>query len=98
MLSHSCKVAYFGLMYYPMRMNAWRYRTLTPRGGRRKVHLGPGQYNYLTGWTNVDANFLTAKVDIWADIRAKLPFRSEDVEAFYSHHVIEHLTDSALPF
>lgn len=32
------------------------------------VQLGPGQKNYIDGWVNVDANFVTAKIDIWADI------------------------------
>src|ERR1700731_2750539 len=98
MLSRASKAAYFGMMYYPMRMNAWRHRTFMRTRGFLKVHLGPGQRNYLPGWTNVDANFLTAKIDIWADIRATLPFRTESVDAFYSHHVIEHLPDRVLPF
>jgi len=98
MLSRIYKAAYFGLMYYPMRVNAWRYRIFIRRQRHLKVHLGPGRKNYLPGWTNLDANFLTAKIDIWADIRSTLPFRAESVEAFYSHHVIEHLPDSLLPF
>jgi predicted SAM-dependent methyltransferase len=98
MLSRTWKAAYFGLMYCPMRVNAWRHRTFMRPSGLLKVQLGPGRRNYLPSWTNVDANFLTAKIDIWADISATLPFRSESVDAFYSHHVIEHLTDSLLPF
>jgi predicted SAM-dependent methyltransferase len=35
----------------------------------------------------------TARCDIWADMRNPLPFADESVEAFYSHHVIEHLPD-----
>ena len=58
-----------------------------------RVHLGPGQRNYLPGWINVDANAFTGKCDIWYDLRKPLPFRSGSVEAFYSHHVIEHLPD-----
>ena len=81
-----------------MRANALRHRLLPSRVRPAKVHLGPGQGNYLNGWTNIDANFLTAKIDIWFDISAKLPFRAETVEAFYSHHVIEHLPDRLLPF
>ncbi len=33
-----------------------------------------------------------------ADLRNKLPFRDNSVDVFYSHHVIEHLPDSSLPF
>ena len=98
MLSRSAKAAYFALLYWPMRANAWRHRLLAGSGAAPKVHLGPGQRNYIAGWTNVDANFLTAKIDLWADLRARLPFRTGAVEAFYSHHVIEHLPDSSLPF
>ena len=98
MLDHPYKSLYFALLHYPMRANALRHRLLPSQVRAAKVHLGPGQGKYLNGWTNVDANFVTAKIDIWADISAKLPFRTETVEAFYSHHVIEHLPDRLLPF
>ena len=80
-----------------MRINALRYRFFSKGERFIRVHLGPGRRNYINGWINVDANF-TSKIDIWADIGAKLPFRSETVLAFYSHHVIEHLPDRLLPF
>src|SRR5215471_9618433 len=98
MLSHRYKTIYFAMLHYPMRANALRHRLFPSRRKSNKVQLGPGQGNYLAGWTNVDANFLTAKIDIWADLRAKLPFRAETIDAFYSHHVIEHLPDRLLPF
>jgi predicted SAM-dependent methyltransferase len=97
-MKHSYKSLYFAIFYYPMRANALRHRLLPSRGRPGKVHLGPGARNYLIGWTNIDANFLTAKIDIWADLSAKLPFTAETVEAFYSYHVIEHLSDRLLPF
>ena len=62
------------------------------------MRRGPGQKNYLRGWINVEANVLTAELDVWADIRNKLPFRSNSVDVFYSHHVIERLPDVLLPF
>lgn len=98
MLSRELKAAYYALLQYPMRANAFRHRLLPSSASPRKVHLGPGQGNYLNGWVNVDANFVSAKIDIWADISTKLPFRSGTVDAFYSHHVIEHLADATLPF
>ena len=58
-----------------------------------RVHLGPGQSNYLNGWINVDANIFSGKADAWIDLRHPLPFRSDSIRAFYSHHVIEHLPD-----
>lgn len=58
-----------------------------------KVHLGPGQNNYLKNWINVDANVFTGKCDVWADLRNPLPFRDNSLKCCYSHHVIEHLPD-----
>lgn len=80
-----------------MKLNAAIYRRFrAPTEGRVLVHLGPGQTKYLPGWINVDANFLTAKCDVWADLRNPLPFRDSSVDAIYSHHVIEHLPDTSL--
>jgi SAM-dependent methyltransferase len=77
-----------------MRVNAWRWRILSPRSNKpMRAHLGPGQNNYIPGWVNVDANLLTAKVDIWANLSDGLPFRANSLDAVYSHHVIEHLPD-----
>jgi predicted SAM-dependent methyltransferase len=81
-----------------MRVNAAIYRRIrAPASGVVKVHLGPGTRNYLDGWINVDANALTARIDVWADIQHGLPFRDNTVDAIYSHHVIEHLPDHFLP-
>lgn len=93
------KDLFYKTMTPPMRINQWVYRHVrAPRSGTVKVHLGPGQRKYLRGWYNVDANFLTAKIDVWADLRSTLPFRDNTVDVFYSHHVIEHLPDALLPF
>ena len=99
MISHEIKQLYYVLMKLPMALNGKMYRTFkAPRlgEGQVKVHLGPGQKNYLPGWINLDANLLSAKIDIWADLRDPLPFRDCTVDAFYSHHVIEHLPDPAV--
>jgi len=58
-----------------------------------RVHLGPGQKNYLDGWINLDANIFSGVADFWVDLRHQLPFKPNSVDAFYSHHVIEHLPD-----
>ncbi|MCX8090760.1 MAG: class I SAM-dependent methyltransferase [Verrucomicrobiae bacterium] len=77
-----------------MRLNAWIYkRWRAPRAGVVRVHLGPGQRNYLKGWINVDANMFTGKCDVWANLEDGLPFRDQTVDAIYSHHVIEHLSN-----
>lgn len=99
MLPTGLKAAYFFLLRYPMQVSSFLYRTLlAPTEGTVKVHLGPGQTSYLAGWYNVDGNFISARLDVWADLRNKLPFRDGTVDAFYSHHVIEHLPDAALPY
>ena len=64
-----------------------------PTSGLLKVHLGPGKENYIKDWINLDANIITAKIDIWADLKFSLPFKDNSVDVFYSHHVIEHLPD-----
>ena len=98
MISRQLKQTYYFLSRYPMALNGWRHRHLNKPKGIVKVHLGPGQSNYLKGWINVDANIVSAKADIWADIRNPLPFPDASVDIFYSHHVIEHLPDALLQF
>jgi len=93
-MSRDSKAAFYALAAPLMRVNAYLYRTFrAPRRTSMKVHLGPGQKNYLNGWINVDANMFSAKCDLWVDLRQRLPFINETVAAFYSHHVIEHLPD-----
>jgi SAM-dependent methyltransferase len=91
-LSRSAKAAYYVAASPLMRLNGIVYRAVrSPRSGTVRVHLGPGQNKYIPGWINVDANMFTGKCDVWADLRHPLPFRDATVDAFYSHHVIEHL-------
>jgi predicted SAM-dependent methyltransferase len=98
MISSAWKTTYFRLMRLPMRLNGMIYKCFrSPRAGLVKVHLGPGQGKYLPGWINLDANFITARLDLWADLRNPLPFRDRSVDAFYSYHVVEHLPDALLP-
>lgn len=94
MLSRASKALFYALAEPAMWFNGWLHRNvLAPRSGPVRVHLGPGQRNYMDGWVNVDANAFTARCDIWADLRHELPFRAESVDCFYSHHVVEHLPD-----
>ena len=96
MLSRPLKAAFYTLAGPLMRANGLCYRQFrAPRAGRVRVHLGPGVDKYLKGWINVDANAFTGRCDVWADLRYKLPFPDGSVDAFYSHHVIEHLPDLA---
>ena len=97
MISRATRLAYYALFAVPMRVNGALYRQFrAPRDGIVRVQLGPGRDKYLEGWTNVDANVFTARCDVWADLRNPLPFRDNTVDAFYSHHVIEHLPEYSL--
>ncbi|MCC5637240.1 methyltransferase domain-containing protein [Nostoc sp. CHAB 5844] len=96
MIPRALKSFYYFLLQYPMHFNGWLYKTIKCPTSGLKVHLGPGQQNYLPGWVNLDANFLTSKIDLWADLNSPLPFRDGSVDIFYSHHVLEHLPDSLL--
>jgi predicted SAM-dependent methyltransferase len=99
MLPREIKALYYVAARVPMAVTSRVYRTLfSPRAGTVKVHLGPGQRNYIDGWINVDANVVSSQPDVWADLRDALPFRDGTVDVIYSHHMIEHLPDSALPF
>lgn len=92
MMSRSAKATYYALASPLMRANAFVRRKLWRRA-LVKAHLGPGRGNYLDGWVNVDANAFTARVDVWADLRYRLPFPECSLKAAYSHHVVEHLPD-----
>lgn len=94
MMSRAAKAAFYAAAGPLMKANGWMYRACRcPSRGIAYVHLGPGQRNYIPGWINVDANMFTGKCDVWADLRNPLPFRTDSIDAFYSHHVIEHLPD-----
>jgi predicted SAM-dependent methyltransferase len=78
-----------------MALSGYLYRTFkAPRAGTAFAHLGPGRDKYAEGWINVDANLITAKLDVWADLRNPLPFHDNSLAAIYSHHVIEHLPNA----
>jgi len=99
MLSRRTKAMFYFFFILLMKVNGWLYRKFkSPRKGTLKVHLGPGQKNYINGWINVDANMFTGKCDVWADLRNPLPFHDSTVDAMYSHHVIEHLPNLEFHF
>ena len=57
--------------------------------GKTKVHFGCGS-NRLDGWINVDLD-RSCKLDMVADLRLNLPFRSQSVDYIHSEDFIEHL-------
>jgi len=94
MIPRELKVIFYVVLSIPLAFSGWIYRLFfAPRRGTVKVQLGPGKRNYLRGWINVDANFITAKVDCIADFRRKLPFHDNSVDCIYSMNVIEHIPD-----
>jgi predicted SAM-dependent methyltransferase len=94
MLSRKAKALFYQLAGPLMKINGLVYRSFrAQKKGELKVHLGPGQKNYINGWINIDANMFSGKCDIWADLRNPLPFHDDTVDACYSHHMIEHLPD-----
>lgn len=98
MISRTARQLYYSAIYVPVRVyGAIRRRLWRPGTGPVKVHLGCGRRHHLAGWINVDGNVITARPEVWADLTAPLPFPDESVDAFYSHHVIEHLPDDVLP-
>jgi predicted SAM-dependent methyltransferase len=99
MLNRKAKALFYAAAGPLMRVNGMIYRGLrAPRSGKLRVHLGPGQRNYMDGWINLDANMFTGRCDVWADLRNALPFHDSTVDAMYSHHMIEHLPDLAFHF
>jgi predicted SAM-dependent methyltransferase len=102
MISRRLKAVFYGLLGPAMKINGNIYKTLkAPKSSNSdsiKVHLGPGQKSYLKGWINVDANFISSKIDVWADLRNALPFNDNSINIFYSHHVIEHLPNLEFHF
>lgn len=92
MISRKARAAYYGIAGPVMWLNSKLYRAFrAPRRPHLRVQLGPGKKNYIPGWLNLDANIVSARPDVWADLRNPLPFHDGSVECFYSHHVIEHL-------
>lgn len=99
MLNRKLRLFYYTLFGPAMRINGLLYKWLrAPTHGLVRVQLGPGRTNYLPGWINIDANFITTRRDVWANLEDPLPFRDGTVDVFYSHHVIEHLPDRLLEF
>ncbi|MBW2696646.1 MAG: methyltransferase domain-containing protein [Deltaproteobacteria bacterium] len=97
MLSRRAELLFYACASPAMRLNGVLYRHFrrpSPESFVRS-HLGPGQRKYLPGWINIDANIFTSKRDVWADLRNPLPFPDDSVDAFYSHHMVEHLPDLA---
>jgi predicted SAM-dependent methyltransferase len=94
MLRQSIKDSYYQLVRYLSLPNTAYKRaryTLTgpPTPEGFYVHLGCG-FKYLDGLVNTDGN-LFRKIDVWLDLRNRLPFPTASCKLVYSAHTIEHL-------
>jgi predicted SAM-dependent methyltransferase len=94
MIRQSIKDAYFQLVRYASLPNtafkALRYRlTGPPAPDGFYVHLGCG-HKYLHGLINTDGNVF-CKIDLWQDLRNRLPFPAKSCKFVYSAHTLEHL-------
>jgi predicted SAM-dependent methyltransferase len=91
MIRQSLKDVYFQVARYasiPSSLAARaRYHLGRPEG--LYVHLGCG-FKYLEGMINVDGNRLR-KIDLWHDLRNRLPFPDRSCNFVYSSHTLEHL-------
>jgi predicted SAM-dependent methyltransferase len=94
MIRQSIKDAYFQFVRYltlpSTTFNRLRYRWSgppTPEG--YYVHLGCG-FKYIDGLINADGN-LFRKIDLWLDLRNRLPFPTRSCKFVYTAHMIEHL-------
>lgn len=92
MIRQSLKDAYFGLNRYISLPGTWaagvKHRARKPPGGFA-VHLGCGA-KYIPGMINADGNRFR-KIDLWIDLRNRLPFPDGSCALVYSSHTLEHL-------
>jgi predicted SAM-dependent methyltransferase len=94
MIRQSIKDVYFHLVRYlslPSSLAARvRYGLLGPRRPEgHYLHLGCG-FKYLDGLINTDGN-LFRKIDLWHDLRNRLPFPDGSCRFVYSSHTLEHM-------
>jgi predicted SAM-dependent methyltransferase len=93
-IRQSVKDVYYQLVRYLSLPSTWlamaRYRVpRPPRSDGFLVHLGCG-FKYIDGMINVDGNIFR-KIDLWLDLRNRLPFPSKSCKLVYTSHTIEHL-------
>lgn len=68
MIKHWQRKTYYALAGPLMWINGRIYRYFRAPAKGLRVHIGPGPNCYLQGWLNVDANIITAKIDLWANL------------------------------
>lgn len=92
MIRQSLKDSYFAVSRYLCLPSTWtaglKHRLARPSEGFY-VHLGCG-FKYIDGLLNADGNRFR-KIDLWIDLRNRLPFPDGSCRFVYSSHTIEHL-------
>lgn len=98
MLRQQVKDILFFFNRWACRPSTWmaRLRFGTPaRPEGHYLHLGCGP-KYIPGMINCDGNRFR-KIDLWIDLRNRLPFRDKSVAFIWISHTLEHLfPDEAL--
>ncbi len=92
MLSQQLKNAYFAVARYLCMPStciaSLKHRMKPPQEGF-DLHLGCG-HKYIPGMINADGNRFQ-KIDLWIDLRNRLPFPDRSCRFVYSSHTLEHL-------
>ena len=94
MIHQSVKDFYFQAARYlsvpSSLLAAARFRLRQPKNPEGfYVHLGCG-FKYLDGLINVDGNVFR-RIDLWHDLRNRLPFPDKSCAFVYTSHTIEHM-------
>ncbi len=84
MVSRRIKATYYFVMRGPMWLSGRYYRHIRQPAEPISVHLGPGQQEHrqLERWVSVDANMISARPTVWANLLDGLPFRDDSVARF----------------
>jgi predicted SAM-dependent methyltransferase len=91
MLPQNVKDALFAVNRLAVAPNHWLWRTRFKVNGKKHlcVNLGCGPHR-VEGMLNCDGNLFN-KIDLWLDLRRRLPFPDESVAVAYCSHTLEHL-------
>jgi predicted SAM-dependent methyltransferase len=91
MVPQHVKDALFAVNRLAVGPNQLLWRARFELGGKRDlyVNLGCGPHR-VEGMINCDGNLFN-KIDLWLDLRRKLPFPNSSVAVAYCSHTLEHL-------